>query len=64
MHAFTSVESLRMNKKCTGSARSIIKQQMRQGQVPFLSISTDRGVLPAQEAAAKKIGGVPLFKIY
>lgn len=53
-----------MNKRSTASLPQIVKNQLRQGQVQYLSISTDRGVLTGQEAAAKKVGGVPLFKMY
>jgi len=64
MHAFTSVESLRLSKRGTVSAKQLAKHQLRQGQVQHLSISTDRGVVVGPEGVAKKLGGVPLFKIY
>lgn len=64
VHAFSSVESVRASKRCTASARQIVKHQLRQGQVQYLSISTDRGIITGQEASAKKLGGIPLFKIY
>lgn len=64
VHAFSDLEKVRMNKKSTATSKQLIKQQMRQGQVPHVSISTDRGAISAREAVSKKIGGMPLFKIY
>lgn len=53
-----------MNKRLTASAKEVVKYQLRQGQVPYLGISTDRGVLSGQETCTKRLGGIPLFKIY
>lgn len=64
MHAFFSVESVRMNKRSAASAKEVVKHQLRQGQVQHLTISTNLGIISGYEAAAKKVGGIPLFKIY
>jgi ribosomal protein S8 len=53
-----------MSKQSTASAKRIVKYQLRQGQAQQLSISTDRGIMTGCEASAKKLGGIPLFKIY
>ncbi len=63
MHAFSSLDSVRMNKRLTASAKKIVKHQALQGQAQYLCLSTDRGILGAREASAKKVGGIPLFKI-
>ena len=64
MHAFSSIESVRMNKRATVSAKGIVNHQLRQGQAQELFLSTDRGIATAHAASSKKTGGIPLFKIY
>jgi ribosomal protein S8 len=64
VHAFSSIESVRINKRSTASAKQIVLHQLQQGQVQQLTISTDRGILTGLQASSKKLGGVPLFKIY
>jgi len=64
VHAFSSLEAVRMNKSMTASSKQLAKQNMRQGQIPHVSVSTDCGIMSSREAASKKVGGLPLFKIY
>lgn len=63
MRAFTSIESIRLNKWSTGSYKQITKLQNFGGKNVFLSVSTDRGIMTGIQASTKKIGGLPLFKI-
>jgi ribosomal protein S8 len=58
------IESVRLNKRQTGTAKQIKKHQVLQGQAVYYAISTDRGLISGLEASSKKIGGIPLFKIY
>ena len=53
-----------MNKRMTASSKQLVKQNLREGQFPHLSVSTDEGIMSGREAARKKLGGMPLFKIY
>jgi len=64
VHPFSSLEGARINKRMTASSKQLLRQNLRQGQVPHLSISTDKGVMSSRSAASKKIGGIPLFYIY
>jgi len=64
MHAFSTVESVRVGKRGTLSGKAVARQVFRQGHVPYLALSTDRGLMSARQACAKKLGGIPLFKIY
>ena len=64
LHAFSALEKVRMNKKVTATSKQLTRQNLRQGQMPHISVSTDRGIISSREASNKKIGGMPLFKIY
>jgi ribosomal protein S8 len=45
------------------SAKNIERNQIRQGHFVLNSITTSAGVINGFEAGAKKIGGVPLFRV-
>lgn len=64
IHAFSTLENVRMNRRMTASSKQIVKQNLREGQFPHLSVSTDKGIMSGREAARKNLGGMPLFRIY
>jgi ribosomal protein S8 len=64
VHPLNQIESIRLNKRQTSTAKQIKKHQILQGQAVYYAISTDRGLISGLEASSRKIGGIPLFKIY
>lgn len=64
VHAFSSLEKVHISKSSTATAKQLARLSVRQGQIPGVVISTDRGIAPLRSAVSKKIGGMPLFKIY
>jgi len=64
LQAFSNIEKVRLNRRMTATAKQFIKIQKLHGQAVYYSISTDAGIISGWDASSKKIGGLPLFKIY
>lgn len=64
VHSLSHIESVRLNKRQTSTAKQIKKHQILQGQAVYYAISTDVGLISGIDASSRKIGGIPLFKIY
>ena len=64
VRAFEDIETLSGRLRHDRSRKGLAKSQLRQGHFVYAVVTTDRGVVGGFEAAAKKIGGLPLFKIY
>lgn len=64
LHPFIALEDVNGRLRKNRSNKNIEMSQFRMGQFVHTSLTTDAGIKSALEISHKKIGGLPLFRMY